>query len=78
MCHLQEQLDLLGKVELIPLADPGHSTYRHSEMRLPWRGLLVVAVSPIGGIRAGSSGAVGMALASSVHACRGVCRSGAS
>lgn len=24
MCHLQEQLDLLSKEEVIPLSDPGH------------------------------------------------------
>lgn len=31
----------LSKVELIPPADPGLSAYRHTEMCLPWRGLVV-------------------------------------
>lgn len=77
MCHLQEQLDLLGKEEVIPLSDPGHSTYRHPEMCLPWRGLVVVAAI-IDGTHAGSSGAAGKALPSSAHASRGMCISGAS
>lgn len=52
MCHLQEQVDLLSKVELSALADPGHSTHNDTlECTCPgegwWLWLSAQSMAPV-------------------------------